>query len=172
MGTPSGQPWLSCTRITNICILQRSSAPLFPRWTRSRSERVLDRLRVPSPAATDKEGRILPDSLEKTLHVHRAANRARLLRKVAYDRTSPDVFRPLLSKKSPPDEQRDDLKQTGRNPSTVESTPDEQKTSLSDRDSNQIPASASKPSVPNRPGESARKQESVEDGQSRDAGQG
>ncbi|KAJ9304912.1 hypothetical protein DTO217A2_5565 [Paecilomyces variotii] len=171
MGTPSGQPWLSCIRITNICILQRSSAQLFPRWTRSRSERVLDRLRVPS-TATDKEGRILPDSLEKTLHVHRAANRARLLRKVAYDRTSPDVFRPLLSKKSPPDEQREALKQKGRNPSTDACAPDAEKTSLSDRDTNLISASASKSSVPNRPGESARKQESVEDGQSRDAGQG
>ncbi|KAJ9297041.1 hypothetical protein DTO271G3_4802 [Paecilomyces variotii] len=168
MGTPSGQPWLSCIRITNICILQRSSARLFPRWTRSRSERVLDNLRVPS-TATDKEGQILPDSLEKTLHVHRTANRARLLRKVAYDRTSPDVFRPLLSKKSPPDEQRDAVKQRTQNPSTVESTPDEQNASPSDRDANQIKASASKSSVPNRPGESARKQE---DGQSRDAGQG
>jgi hypothetical protein len=132
--------------------------------TRSRSEKALDRLRVPS-TGIDKEGRILPDSLEKTLHIHRVSNRASLLRKVAYDKPSPDVFRPLLSKKSPEAKQQEGMNQKEHQSSAAEPTSNEQTTSSEDQKTKQL-------SSQNDVAHDTQKLESRKDGQSRDIGQG
>lgn len=147
--------------------IQRYYSRLSPQLTRSRSERALDSIRVPS-TATDKEGRILPDSLEETLRIHRASNRASLFRKVVYNKPSPDVFRPMLSKRSPEEKQQGGLKEGTQRSFDVEGAPDVQTSSESIQKVQKDLLSGLKAS-PTRTGDSGQN-ESIQDGHSQKAG--
>lgn len=148
--------------------LRRYYSRLSPQLTRSRSERALESIRVPS-TTTDKEGRILPDSLEKTLRIHRASNRASIFRKVAYNKPSPDVFRPALSKRSPDEKQHGGLKQEVQDSSNGKCASDLEKSSASMQKAQKGPSSELEASATTRPGDSAQN-ESIQDGQSQKAG--
>ncbi|GAD92195.1 hypothetical protein PVAR5_0784 [Paecilomyces variotii No. 5] len=147
--------------------IQRYYSRLSPQLTRSRSEKALDSIRVPS-TTTDKEGRILPDSLEKTLRIHRASNRASLFRKVAYNKPSPDVFRPTLSKRSP-GEKQGGLKEETQQPFNVEDAADGKKSSELMQKAQKDLLSGLKASAETRIGDSGQN-ESIRDGHSQKAG--